>query len=199
MISILDNTDMPEMADSRARVGWIGIGIKDWPLRRRSRCNHPFAAGDLSFQESISQDGHYRDRIEDEDQQHHRVREVDVQLVVGNRDHQLEADPVEQRHGQIELSIPGMPEPICSTRRWRLRDCLVHLNRFSNFLHVQSLSGMKNSTDHDAAKPPAAVARSDQGTLVRDCGLPTSLSPLQVGPFRVPILTYFKGRAVTRP
>ena len=71
MMSVFENTDVPEMADSRARVGWIGIGIKDWPLRGRSRRYHPFAACDLGFEEAISQNRYYRDRIEDKDQQHH--------------------------------------------------------------------------------------------------------------------------------
>lgn len=199
MMSIFDDTDMPEVAEPRAGIGGIGIGIDRRPSRRWSWHYHPFPARNLGLEKAISEYGNHGDRIEDEDQQHHCVGEVDVQLAIGDRDHQLEADPVEQRQGQVELGIPWTPEPICSTRRRRPRGCLVNLIRFGNFLHVQSLSAMKNSTDHDRAKPPVALARSDAATPFRDFPRPAFLSPLLAGPWPVRIPGRLAGRGDARP
>lgn len=199
MMSILDHSYVSQMDVARARVERIGVGINNWSFRGRSWRNDPLSAGDLGLEEAISEDRNDRDRIKDEDQQDHCVDQIDVQPVERHRKHTLEADPVEQRQRPGDFRIPWAPEPIRSARRRRLRGCLVHLIRFGKFLHEQSLSGKKNSTDDDVAKPSAALVRSDETARSCDFGLPTTLSPLQVGPFLVPIPTYFAGRAVTQP
>lgn len=199
MMSVLDHANVAKMDISRSAIKWIRVRIYQRTLRGRSWRYDPFPARDLSLEEAISQHRDDGDRIEDEDQQHHRVGEVDVQLVIGDSDHQLETDPVEQRQGQVEFGIPWTPEPIRSARRWRLRGCLVHLIRFGNFLHVQSLSGKKNSTDHDRAKPPAALVRSDEAARSRDFPLSTFLPPLLATQFPVSIPAHPAHRQDVRP
>lgn len=188
MMSVFENTDVPEMADSRARVGWIGIGIKDWPLRGRSRRYHPFAACDLGFEEAISQHRHYRDRIEDQDQQDHRVDQVDVELVEGDGDHQFEADPVDQRQGPVEFRIPWAPEPVGSARgqRWRgsFFRCRVDL---INVLHEQSLSEGENSTGRSDMEP---AGHHHDGAIARKKSVPI-LSPSPIPP---PLHACFRSR-----
>lgn len=177
MMSVFENTDVPEMADSRARVGRVGIGIKDRPLRRRSRCYHPFAARDLGFKEAISQHRYNRDRIEDEDQQYHGVDQVDVELIEGNGDHHLETDPVEQGQRPGQLCIPWAPEPIGSARRRRegLFWCRVDL---INVLHVQSLSGRENSTGRSDME---RVGHHHDSAIARKKSVPI-LSPSPIPP-----------------
>lgn len=144
MRSVLYCSDMPEMSEPRARVSRISIWIANWPLRRRTRRNHPFPARDLGLQEAISQCCDNRDGIKHEDQQDHRVDEIDVQPIIGDGDHQLEADPVEQRQDKIEFGIPRAPEPVGCTRRRRGR--LFCRFDVINILHVQSLSEAEDNT-----------------------------------------------------
>lgn len=147
MTSVLDHTDVSKMHIPRSRVERIGIGIKDWPLRRRSRRYHPFAACDLGFEEAISQHRYDRDRIEHEDQQYHGVDQVDVELVVWKGDHQLETDPVKQGQGPGQFCIPWAPEPVRRARRRRWRGSLFWCRvELINILHLQSLSKAENST-----------------------------------------------------
>lgn len=144
MILVLNNADMSQMYVTRPSIRWICIGINQWPSRRRSWRYHPFAACDLGFEEAISQNRYYRDRIEDKDQQHHDIDKVDVQPVVGDGDHKLEAYPVKQRQSPGQFCIPWTPEPVRSARRRRGR----LLCRFDviNILHSQSPSREENST-----------------------------------------------------
>lgn len=183
MMSVFDHTDVSKMHIPRSWVERIGIGIKDWPLRRRSRRYHPFAACDLGFEEAISQHRHHRDRIEDEDQQDHRVDQVDVELVEGHGDHQFETDPVKQRQGPVEFRIPWAPEPVGSARRRRWRGslfwCRVDL---INVLHVQSLSEGGNSTGRSDMEPGShhhdgAMARKKSVPILSPSLIPSPLPP----------------------
>jgi hypothetical protein len=196
-MSVLDHANMSKMDIARSRVERIGIGINDRSLREWSWRYHPFPARDLGLEEAKSEDGNHGDWIEDRDQQHHDVDHVDIELVVGDSDHQLEADPVDQGQGPRQLCIPWTPKPIGSARR--RRGCLIRQIRFGNFLHMQSLSGKRNSTDHGAAKPPAALARCDEA--VRSCcsAFPSSHSPLPALPFPVGICGRIPRRAGKRP
>lgn len=198
-MSVLDHANVAKMDISRSAIKWIRVRIYQRTLRGRSWRYDPLPACDLGLEEAVSQDRNHGDRIEDEDQQHHRVGQGDVQLVIGDRDHQLETDPVEQRQGQVEFGIPWTPEPIGSARRRRLRDCLVHLTRFGNFLHEQSLSGKKNSTDHDGAKPSVALACSDEATHSCDFLHPAFLPPLLIIEFHVSVPAHFAHRQDARP
>ncbi len=167
------------MADSRARVGWIGIGIKGWPLRRRSRRYHPFAACDLGFEEAISQHSCYCDRIEDEDQQHHHIGQCYVPLVIGHGDHQFEANPVEQRQSPVEFRIPWAPEPVGSARR-RRGGLFRYQVELINVLHVQSLSGGENSTGRSDMEPgshhhDSAIARKKSVPILSPSLIPPPL------------------------
>lgn len=63
MISVLDHADVSKVHIARSRIGWIGIGIHDWPLRYRPRDNHPFSASNLGFQETIAENRYDCDRI----------------------------------------------------------------------------------------------------------------------------------------
>lgn len=144
MMSVLDHADVSKMHIARSRVGRIGIGIDDWPLRRRSWRYHPFPASDLGFQKTIAENRYDRDRIEDENEQHHGVGCGRVNPVIGDGYHDLEANPVEQRRCPVELRVPWPPKPIGSTRRWRA--CLICLFDVIKILHLQSLSIWENST-----------------------------------------------------
>lgn len=155
-MSVLYRPDVPEMPDPGTGVSWIGIRIANWPLRGWSRCDHPFPACNFGLQKAIPQDRDHRDRIEDEDQQHHRVGQVDIELVVGDSDHQLETDPVEQRQRPDELCIPWTPKPVGSVRRRRWRGGFLWRRvELMNILHLESLSIGQNSTNPLSIKPAA--------------------------------------------
>ena len=140
MRSVLNHPDMPQMQIARAHVERIRSRVNQGPLRRWSRRYHPFATCDLGFEEAISQHRYYRDRIEDEDQQYHGFGQVDVELVKGNGDHQLETDPVKQGQGPGQFCIPWVPEPVGSARRRRWRGSLFWCRvELINILHLQSL------------------------------------------------------------
>lgn len=144
---ILHQADASVVAAARSYIKRVRIRIDHRPLRGRFRCYHPFTACDLGFEEAISQYRYYRDRIEDEDQQDHGVDQVDVELVKGDGDHQLETDPVEQGQDPGQFCIPWAPEPVGSARRDM--GCLdaVHL-QLAGFVcgnHGQNLSGSSSS------------------------------------------------------
>lgn len=151
MMSVLNHADVSKMHIARSRIGWIGIGIHDRSLRSRSWRNHPFSASNLGFQKSIAESRHDRDRIEDENEQHHGVGHGGIRPVIRDGYHDLEANPVQQRRCPIELRIPWSPKPIGGTRRWRAR--LICLFDVIKILHLQSLSIWKNSTGSSDWKP----------------------------------------------
>ncbi len=151
MISVLDHADVSKVHIARSRIGWIGIGIHDWPLRSRSRHYHPFSASNLRFQETIAENRYDRDGIEDEDEQHHGVGHGRINPVIGDGYHDLEANPVKQRRYPVELRVPWSPKPIGSARRWRA--CRICLFDVIKILHLQSLSIWENSTGSSDWKP----------------------------------------------
>lgn len=182
-MSILHQADMSVVDTTRSYIKRIRVRIDHRPLRRRSRCYHPFATCDLGFKEAISQHGYHRDWIEDEDQQYHDVDQVDVELIVGNGDHQLETDPVEQGQGPGQLCIPWAPEPVGSARRRRwcggLFWCRVEL---INILHLQSLSKAENSTASMGVEPAnhrsdAPIVRRKPVPILPPSTFPSSLRP----------------------
>jgi hypothetical protein len=177
-MSVFDHADVAEMTESRARIGRINVRIHDWPLRRRSWRYHPFSASNLGFQKSIAENRHDRDRIEDEDEQHHGVGHGGINPVIRDGYHDLEAHPVQQRRCPVELCIAWPPEPIGSERRWRLWECLVHLVVLINVLHVQSLSTWKNSTGPSDLKP----GRHDHRGPIADGNLACSSLPSSFPP-----------------
>lgn len=178
-MSVLDHTDVSKVHIPRSWVERIGVGIKDRPLRGRSRRYHPFAACDLGFEEAISQHCHHRDRIEDEDQQHHHIGQCYVPLVIGHGDHQFETDPVEQRQSPVEFRTPWAPEPVSRARGRRRCGgffwCRVDL---INVLHVQSLSGGENSTGWSDMEP---AGHHHDGAIARKKSVPI-LSPSLIPP-----------------
>ena len=151
MMSVLDHADVSKVHITRSRIGWIGIGIHDWPLRSRSRRDHPFSASNLGFQETIAENRYDCDRIENEDEQHHGVGHGRINPVIGDGYHDLEANPVQQRRYPVEFRVPWPPKPIGSARRWRAR--LICLFDVIKILHLQSLSIWKNSTGSSDWKP----------------------------------------------
>ena len=203
MMSIFDRADMLEMAQSGARIRWIGVGIKDWSLRGRSWRYDPLPACDLGLQESISENRDHSDRIEHEDQQHHGVDQIDVQPVERHREHTLEADPVDQRQRPCDFRIPWAPEPIRSARRWLFGDFLIHLFELIDLLHVQGLFEEKNSTDCGSKKQP--VPRKGCGLAVLPFRRPLSpslhsrLAPFRHFPVSRPTLVSALRQADSRP
>jgi len=180
-MSILHQADMSVEDTPRSYIKWIRVRVNHWPLRRRSRRYNPFAACDLGFEEAISQHRHHRDRIEDEDQQHHHIGQCYVPLVIGHGDHQLETDPVKQRQSPVEFRIPWAPEPVSRTRRRRWREglfwCRVDL---INVLHVQSLSEGGNSTGRSDMEPgghhhDGAIARKKSVPILFPSLIPSPL------------------------
>lgn len=143
--------DMSVVDTPRSYIKGICVRIDHRSLRRWSWRYHPFPACDLGFEEAISQHGYHRDRIEDEDEQHHGVRHGGVHPVIGDGYHDLEANPVQQRRYPVELRVPRSPKPIGSTRRWRA--CRICLFDMFNIRHLQSLSIWKNSTGSSDWKP----------------------------------------------
>lgn len=186
-MSILHQADMSVEDTPRSYIKRIRVRVNHWPLRGRSRRYHPFAACDLGFEEAISQHRHYRDRIEDQDQQDHRVDQVDVELVEGDGDHQFEADPVDQRQGPVEFRIPWAPEPVGSARGQRWRGsffwCPVDL---INVLHEQSLSEGENSTGWSDMEP---AGHHHDGAIARKKSVPI-LSPSLIPPPLHPCFRY---------
>lgn len=182
-MSILHQADMSVEDTPRSYIKRIRARVNHWPLRGWSRRYHPFAACDLGFEEAISQHRHHRDRIEDEDQQDHRVDQVDVELVEGHGDHQFETDPVKQRQGPVEFRIPWAPEPVGSARRRRWREGLFWRRvEFINVLHVQSLSGGENSTGRSDMEPGghhhgSAIARKKSVPILFPSLIPSPLHP----------------------
>ena len=73
MISVLNDTDMSEMQITRTHIEWVRRWINQRSLRCRPRHDNPVPASDLCFQKSITENRYDRDRIEDEDKQHHGV------------------------------------------------------------------------------------------------------------------------------
>lgn len=142
MILVFDHPNVPKVPKSRTRIAWIGVGIIGRPLRRWPRSYHPFSACDFGLEEAIAKYCGHGDGIEYEDQQHHRVDEIDVQPIERHRDHQFEADPVEQRQGPRDFRIPWSPEPVRGTRRRRIRRGFTMID----ILHVQRLSKREDST-----------------------------------------------------
>lgn len=151
MMSVFDHANVAEMTESGARIGRISVRVHDWPLRYRPRRDHPFSASNLGFQETIAENRYDRDRIENEDEQHHGVGHGRINAVIGDGYHNLEANPVQQRRYPIELRVPWSPKPIGGAQRWRAG--LFCLFDVIKILHLQSLSIWKNSTDSSDQKP----------------------------------------------
>ncbi len=144
MILILNDADMSEMQITRTHIEWVRSWINQRSLRYRPRHDHPFSASNLGFQKSIAENRHDRDRIEDEDKQHHGVSHGGINPVIWDGHHDLETNPVQQRRYPVELRVPWSPKPIGSARRWRA--CRICLFDVIKILHLQSLSTWKNST-----------------------------------------------------
>lgn len=142
MTLILDHPYVPEMQIARARIEWIRCRINQRSLRRRPWSYHPFSASDFSFEESKAKYCGHGNGIEYEDQQNHRVDEIDVQPIERDRDHPFEADPVEQRQGPRYFRMPWPPEPVRGPRRRRVLRCFTMID----ILHVQRLSKRDDST-----------------------------------------------------
>ena len=151
MMSVLNHADMSEMQITRTHIEWVRGLINQRSLRCRPRHDNPVPASDLCFQKSIAENRHDRDRIEDEDEQHHRGSHGGINPVVRDGYHDFQANPVQQRRYPVELRIPWPPKPIGSTRRWRA--CLICLFDVIKILHLQSLSIWKNSTGASDWKP----------------------------------------------
>lgn|GEM_PF-3437944 len=151
MISVLNDTDMSEMQITRTHIEWVRRWINQRSLRCRPRHDNPVPASDLCFQKSITENRYDRDRIEDEDKQHHGVGHGRINPAIGDGYHDLEANPVQQRRYPVELRVPWPPKPIGSARRWRA--CRICLFNVINILHLQSLSIWKNSTGASDWKP----------------------------------------------
>ena len=144
MILILNDADMSEMQITRTHIEWVRSWINQRSLRYRPRHDHPFSASNLGFQKSIAENRYDRDRIEDEDKQHHGVGHGGINPIIRDGHHDLETNPVQQRCHTVEFRVPWPPKPIGSTRRWRA--CLICSFNLINILHLQSLSIWKNNT-----------------------------------------------------
>lgn len=151
MISVLNDADMSEMQITRTHIEWVRSWINQRSLRYRPRHDHPFSASNLGFQKSIAENRHDRDRIEDEDKQHHGVGYGGINPIIWDGHHDLETNPVQQRRYPIEFRVPWPPKPIRSARRWRAS--LFCLFDVIKILHLQSLSIWKNSTGSSDWKP----------------------------------------------
>ena len=151
MMSVFDHTEMAKVAETGPSIERISVRIYRRRLRSLSLRDHPFAARNLGFQKSIAESRHNRDRIEDEDEQHHRGDRGGIHSVIWVGYHDLEANPVQQRRYPIELCVPWSPKPIGSARRWRA--CRICLFDVIKILHLQSLSIWKNSTGSSDWKP----------------------------------------------
>lgn len=143
--------DMSMVDTPRSYIKGICVRINHGSLRRWSWRYHPFPACDLGFEEAISQHGYHRDRIEDDDEQHHGVGHGAIHSVIRDGYHDLETNPVQQRRHPVEFRVPWPPKPIGSTRRWRA--CLICSFNVINILHLQSLSIWKNNTGSSDWKP----------------------------------------------
>lgn len=151
MMLVFDHAEMAKVAETGPSIKRISVGIHRRRLRRLSPRDQPFAARNLGFQKPIAENRHDRDRIEDEDEQHHRGSHGGINLVIGDGYHNLEANPVQQRRYPVELRVPWSPKPIDSARRWRA--CRICLFDVINILHLQSLSIWENSTGASDWKP----------------------------------------------
>ena len=151
MMSVFDHAEMAKVAETGPSIKRISVGIHRRRLRRLSPRDHPFAARNLGFQKPITENRHDRDRIEDEDKQHHRGSHGRINPIVRDGYHDFQANPVQQRRYPVELRVPWPPKPIGSARRWRA--CLICLLNVINILHLQSLSLWKNSIGSSDWKP----------------------------------------------
>ena len=146
MSLVLNRTNVTKMPKPRSEIERVRVGVDQrfW-LGRGSRSYHgPIPAGDLGFQKTMAENRENRDRIEDEDKQHHGVGHGPINPVIWDGYHDLEANPVQHRRYPVELRVPWSPKPIGSTRRWRAyRVCLFDVIKI---LHLQSLSIWKSST-----------------------------------------------------
>lgn len=153
MSLVLNRTNVTKMPKPRSEIERIRVGVDQrfW-LGRGSRSYHgPIPTGDLGFQKTMAENRENRDRIEDEDKQHHDVGQRRINPVIGDGYHDLEANPVQQSHYPVELRVPWSPKPIGSARRWRA--CLICFFNVINILHLQSLSIWENSTCASDWKP----------------------------------------------
>lgn len=182
---VFDRTNMAEMLQTGPQIERVRIGVDQrfGRLQRPGSDRRPFAASKLGFEEAISQHRYHRDRIEDEDLQHHDVDQIDVELIEGNGDHQLQTYPVKQGQRPGHFCIPWAPEPVGSARRRRWRGglfwCRVEL---INILHLQSLSIAENSTASIGVEPAdhredAPIVRGKPVSILPPSSFPSSLRP----------------------
>lgn len=151
MMLVFDHAEMAKVAETGPSIKRISVGIHRRRLRRLSPRDHPFAANNLGFQKPIAENRHDRDRIEDEDEQHHRGSHGGINPVVRDGYHDFQANPVHQRRYPVELRVPGSPKPIGNAQRWRA--CLNCLFNVNTIPHLQSLSIWENSTGSSDWKP----------------------------------------------
>jgi len=157
MSLVLNRTNVTKMSKPRSEIERVRVRVyqRFW-LGRGSRSYHrPFPAGELGFQKTMAENREDRDRIEDEDKQHHGVGHRRINSVIGDGYHDLEANPVKQRRYPVELRVPWSPKPIGSARRWRA--CRICLFDVIKILHLQSLSIWKIAQVHPTGNRSALL------------------------------------------